>query len=223
VSVVAPVATAAVDVACLTVAADHRLLVLLAQARGGPFAGWWGLPGRLVRGNEPLDEAAAAELRDHAGLRGCYLEQLYTFGHPARDPRGRVVSVAYLGLIANCGRHPLPPGDERYLALGWRPVSPLPPLAYDHATVVRTAVARLRAKLHYTNLACRLLPGAFTFGELQAVYETVLGRPLDRRNFRKKILALRLLRPLGRTRRGPHRPAALWSFRTRRPVTVTVL
>lgn len=216
------VAAAAVDVACCTVL-DGRLQVLLAQARGGPFAGWWALPGRLVRGRESLDQAAARELAEHAGLRGCYLEQLYTFGHPARDPRGRVVSVAYLGLVAAGGGRPLPAGDARYAALAWWATGRLPRLAYDHRSVVHTAVRRLRAKLQYTNLACRLLPPAFTLGDLQAAYEAVLGRALDRRNFRKKILALHLLRPLGQMRRGPHRPAALWTFRTRRPVTASVL
>lgn len=215
-------ATVAVDVACCTVR-DGRLQVLLARARHGPFAGWWALPGGRVAGVETLDEAAARELREHAGLVDCYLEQLYTFGHPLRDPHGRVVSVTYVGLVAADAGTALPTGDGKYAALGWHHAESLPPLAYDHAAVVRTAVTRLRAKLQYTNLAWGLVPRAFTLAELQAVYEAILGRPLDRRNFRKKVLALGLLRPLGRSRRGPHRPAALYAFRSRRPTAVNVL
>ncbi len=114
----APVAAAAVDVACCTVVGGV-LRVLLAQPRTGPFAGWWALPGRLVRGTESLDEAAHRELREHAALSRVHLEQLYSFGHPARDPHGRVVSIAYLGLVAAGGGRPLPPGDARYAALAW--------------------------------------------------------------------------------------------------------
>ena len=99
----------------------------------------------------------------------------------------------------------------------------LPPLAYDHGAVTATAIARLRAKLTYTNLAYTLLPRAFALGELQAMYEAILGRRLDRRNFRKKVLSLGLLRPLGRVRRGAHRPAALYAFRRRRPMMVEIL
>src|SRR5262249_27449365 len=104
-----------------------------------------------------------------------------------------------------------------------RPVTALPALAYDHAAVVRTAVARLRSKLEYTNLVYTLLGRSFTLGELQEKYEAVLGRRLDRRNFRKKMLATGLLRGLGRVRRGPHRPAALYTFRRRRPMVISIL
>jgi 8-oxo-dGTP diphosphatase len=107
--------------------------------------------------------------------------------------------------------------------VAWWPVRRLPPLAYDHGDVVRIAVTRLRAKLQYTNLVYTLLPPTFTLTELQAAYEAILGRRLDRRNFRKKILSTGLLAPLGRLRRGPHRPAALYRFRRRRPMTVALL
>ncbi len=117
----------------------------------------------------------------------------------------------------------MPTADGKYARAAWRPVADLPPLAYDHATVVDTAAARLRAKLAYTNLAYTLLPPAFTLGELQSVYESILGRRLDRRNFRKKVLSLGLLRALDRVRRGAHRPAALYAFRRRRPMVVEML
>src|SRR5262249_29376915 len=163
-----------------------------------------------------------------------YLEQLYTFGSPRRDPHGRVVSVAYVALtpapMRPDGRRP---GDHRtphrqldvqkYTAVAWRRVSRLPPLAYDHRAVVKAALARLRAKLTYTNLAYTLLPRAFTLGELQEMYEAILGRRLDRRNFRKKIRSLGLLRPLAQVRRGSHRPARLHTFQRRRPMIVEIL
>jgi 8-oxo-dGTP diphosphatase len=210
-----------VDVAVFTVRAG-TLRVLLARARSGPFAGWWVLPGGRVGEQESLDDAAARELPAGAAARDVYLEQLYTFGQPQRDPRGRVVSVAYVGLLADPERMTEPAADK-YAAVAWHPVSRLPRLAYDHAAVVRLAVARLRAKLQYTNLVYTLLPSSFTLGELQSLYEAILGRALDRRNFRRKILSLGLLRPLGRVRRGQHRPAALYAFRSRRPMTISVL
>jgi len=209
----------AVDVAVFTVL-SRALHVLLVELRGGPFAGHWALPGGRVRLDESLDAAAARELAAQTGLDDIYLEQLYTFGTPGRDPASRVVSVGYVALIAHGGRFPPRPAGDKYAAVAWRPVAALPPLAYDHATVVATATSRLRAKLEYTNLAYTLLPREFTLADLQEMYEGVLGRALDRRNFRKRILALGLLRPVGRLRRGAHRPAALYAFRHRRPMLI---
>jgi len=214
-------AAVAVDVAVFTVR-DGTLHVLLAQARSGPFAGWWALPGGRVGEEESLDEAAARELPAPAAARDVYLEQLYTFGHPRRDPRGRVVSVAYVGLVADADRV-TGAAAGKYAAVAWHPATRLPRLAYDHAAAVRLAVTRLRAKLQYTNLVYTLLPRTFTLRELQGLYEAILGRQLDRRNFRRRVLSLGLLRPLGRLRRGAHRPAALYAFRSRRPMIVTIL
>ena len=182
--------------------------MLLAQARSGPFAGWWALPGGRVGEEESLDEAAARELPAPTAARDVYLEQLYTFGQPRRDPRGRVVSVAYVGLVADPERVS-GAAHDKYAGVAWHPVSRLPPLAYDHAAVVRLAVTRLRAKLQYTNLAYTLLPPSFTLGELQSLYEAILGRKLDRRNFRRRVLSLGLLRPLAShaSRRPPSRSA----------------
>lgn len=211
----------AVDVAVFTVR-DGLLQVLLVEIRHGPFTGWLALPGGRVRPDETLDEAAARELEAQTTLRGVYLEQLYTFGHPGRDPLDRVVSVAYVALIAPGRSAAVRPG-AKYARVAWRPLTGLAPLAYDHGAVIGTALPRLRAKLSYTNLAYALVPEAFTLGELQAVYEAILGRNLDRRNFRKKVLSLALLKPVGRERRGAHRPAALYAFRRRRPMVVDVL
>jgi 8-oxo-dGTP diphosphatase len=214
-------ARVAVDVAVFTVR-DGALHVLLVETSGGPYAGAWALPGGLVRDDEALDQAAARELAARTGVGDIYLEQLYTFGRPDRDPHARVVAVAYVALIPH-GRFPARLDNPKYRRVAWCAVRRLPPLAYDHADIVRTAIARLRAKLHYTNLVYTLLPPAFTVSELQAVYEAILGRRLDRRNFRKKILSTGLLAPLGRVRRGAHRPAALHRFRRRRPMTVALL
>jgi 8-oxo-dGTP diphosphatase len=215
-------ARVAVDVAVCTVR-DGALEILLVQTTGGPFAGQWALPGGLVAADETLDDAAARELVTRTGVGGVYLEQLYTFGRPDRDPQARVVSVAYVALIPHGGRFPGGLRSPKYQQVAWWSVRRLPPLAYDHGEIARTAVARLRAKLQYTNLVYTLLPPAFTLSELQAVYEAILGRRLDRRNFRKKILSTGLLAALGRERRGAHRPAALYRFRRRRPMTVALL
>jgi 8-oxo-dGTP diphosphatase len=212
-----PPPAVAVDVALFTVL-DGALHVLLVRARHGPFTGEWALPGGRVEVDEPLDAAATRHLALDTGIDDAYLEQLYTFGSPERDPQSHIVSVAYFGLVPPTRvTSATAPAAEGTPLLFVR-VNRLPPLAYDHATVVQTALARLRGKLTYTNLVYTLLPRAFTLGELQEMYEAILGRPLDRRNFRKKVLSLGLLRPLGRLRRGPHRPAALHAFRHRRPM-----
>ena len=204
----------AVDVAVFTVV-EGALHVLLVPVDRGAFAGRSALPGGRVRAEEPLEAAARRHLAVRSGVRSIYLEQLYTFGSPERDPRGRVVSVAYFALIPHGGRF----GG----GAAWYRVSRLPPLAYDHRDVVRTALGRLRGKLRYTNLVYGLLPARFTLGELQEMYEAILGRSLDRRNFRKKILSLGLLRRAGGMRRGSHRPAALYAFRRRRPMMIEIL
>jgi 8-oxo-dGTP diphosphatase len=212
-----PPPAVAVDVAVFTVH-DRTLHVLLVRVERGAFAGQWALPGGRVGFAESLEAAARRQLGAQAGVTGIYLEQLYTFGSPQRDPHGRVVSVAYFALIAHGGRFAGP--AER---AAWWPIRRLPPLAYDHRAVLRVALARLRAKLRYTNIVYGLLPARFTLGELQEMYEAILGRVLDRRNFRKKILSLGLLRRAAGVRRGAHRPAALYAFRRRRPTMIEIL
>ncbi|HVM20029.1 MAG TPA: NUDIX domain-containing protein [Egibacteraceae bacterium] len=171
-----------------------------------PFAGDWALPGTLVRPDESLESAVLRILGDGPGLpRPRHLEQLATFGGPRRDPRGRVFSVSYLALAPR-------PAEVRRTARWW-PVEAPPPLAFDHAAIVDAALRRLRGKLSYSNVAYGLLPDTFTLSELQAVYEAVLGHPLDKRNFRKKVLALGVVTEAAGQRRGPHRPAQLYRFR----------
>jgi 8-oxo-dGTP diphosphatase len=210
----------AVDVAAFCVAAG-RLETYLVTVREGPFAGRWAFPGRLIESDESLEQAALGEIDLPAAQRDLLvLEQLHTFGDPHRDPRGRVVSTAYLALLPD--RKLMAPSG-RYGRADWFAVETLPPLAYDHDEVVAAALERLRGKLAYTNIVYGLLPRRFTFAELQRVYEVILGRDLDRRNFRKKMLATGLLRPVSETRRGAHRPAQLFEFAERRLVAVDIL
>jgi 8-oxo-dGTP diphosphatase len=197
------------------------LQALLVKIKKGPFIGRWAFPGGLVEVGESLDEAARRELYEKTGVQDLYLEQLYTFGDARRDPLAHTVAVAYFALVPDLG-HTLRSG-EKYADIGWFPVRGLPPLAYDNNAIAAYALQRLQAKLGYTNIVYSLLPREFTLGELQEIYEVILDRRLDRRNFRRKILALGLLKPLQKTRRGAHRPAALYTFTRRSPTNVEVL
>jgi ADP-ribose pyrophosphatase YjhB (NUDIX family) len=189
---------------------DRQLKTYLVQLRRGPARGKWAFPGGLVRMGEMLEAAARRELKSSTGLRDTYLEQLFTFGDPSRDPRAHVVSVAYMALIPDPAAVSRP--SPKYGTGGWFEIGKLPPLAYDHAVMAAYAFKRLRSKLEYSNIAYALLPRVFTFAEFEELYARILDRPIDRRNFRRRILAMGLLRQLRQTRRGPHRPAALYEF-----------
>ena len=210
----------AVDVVIFTISGGE-LQALLVETRSGPFAGRWAFPGGLVPVGEPPETTATRELQAQTGIVDVYLEQLRTFGDPARDPQAHVVSIAYFALVPGPA-HP-GAGSPKYGRAVWFPVRALPPLAYDHDAVAAYALERLQAKLGYTNIVYSLLAEEFTLGELQDIYEVILGRVLDRRNFRKKVLALGLLRPLGRHRRGRHRPAQLYAFTRREPMMIAML
>ena len=210
----------AVDVVIFTIA-DGELQALLVEVKSGPFAGRWAFPGGLVPVGEAPDVTAKRELLSQTGIGDVYLEQLRTFGDPKRDPQAHVVSVAYFALVASKGEGQA--DNPKYRRMQWGPVRDLPSLAYDHNLLAQCALERLRSKLAYTNIVYSLLPRELTLGELQEIYEIIIGRPLDRRNFRKKILALGLLRPLRRQRRGRHRPAQLYTFARREPMNVEML
>lgn len=205
----------AVDVVVCSVV-DDRLAVLLVRRPYEPFEGRWALPGVFSRADETLDQTSRRALSEKAGLIGVYLEQLATYDQPplgdapGRDPRGRVVSVAYLALIAS---DRVAEGDARSR---WWPLADLPrPLAFDHERIVADAVDRLRAKTRYAAVAFQLLPEEFTLAELQRVYEAVLGEPVDVRNFRRDLAAAGVVEPSGRSRRsGRGRPARLYRYRT---------
>jgi 8-oxo-dGTP diphosphatase len=194
-----------------------RLKCYLVCLTRGLAAGKWAFPGRLVRVGEMLDEAARRELESATGLHDPYLEQLFTFGDPTRDPKAHVVSVGYLALTDDPSAVLV--RSSRYSTASWFETGALPELAYDHALIADYALKRLKAKLQYSNIACHMLPATFTFAQLEEIYARVLERPLDRRNFRRRILATGLLRRLPGERRGAHRPAALYQF-TRRSLQV---
>ncbi|MBI4424568.1 MAG: NUDIX hydrolase [Elusimicrobia bacterium] len=207
-----------VDVVLLSLQGSE-LDCLLIRRGARPHAGSWALPGGFVRPGESLEQAAFRELAEESNVRNVYLEQLYTFGAPGRDPRGRVITVAYYALI-DASLQDVRAGTDASDA-GWHPVARLPPLAFDHAAIVGRALERLRGKINYTTAAFQLLPREFTVDQLRRVYSIILGRDLDRRNFRKRMLGLNILQDTGRTTRGRRsRPGRL--FRLKKPGILTL-
>ena len=200
-----------VDVVTFTVR-EERLQVLLVQRRNPPFAGRWALPGGFVGMDESLEEAALRELAEETGVAQAYLEQLYTYGAPDRDPRGRVITVAYFALIP-AGTPIRPEGGDDAAQARWFATADLPPLAFDHAEIVAYAVRRLRYKLEYTAVGFELLPEEFTLSELQRVYEIILGEKLDKRNFRRRMLQANIIEATPHLRSGEGRPARLYRYR----------
>lgn len=194
---------------------EGALRVLLIQRDLEPFKGGWALPGGFVHVGESLDEAVRRELQEETGLRGIFLEQLYTFGAPERDPREHVVTVAYYALV-KLSDHQVQAATDAASA-AWFAVEDAPTLAFDHADILEVARERLRGKVRYQPIGFELLPKKFTLTQLQRMYEVVLERELDKRNFRKKILGMDLLTELDEVQRGvAHRAARLYSFnRTR--------
>lgn len=192
---------------------NERLELLLIRRASEPFQDHWALPGGFVAIDEDLEACALRELAEETGVTGVYLEQLYTFGAPGRDPRERVISVAYYALV--------PPGRINIRAasdasdVAWFALDALPPLAFDHRAIVNMAHERLKAKLDYSTIALQFMPEKFTLGELQQVYETITGENLDKRNFRKRVMALDCITDTGTSRRnGGHRPARLYAVKS---------
>jgi len=216
----------AVDIALFTIQ-DESLKVLLVKRTAPPFPGWWSLPGGFVGRTESVDEAALRELQEETGITTVYLEQLYTFGDLDRDPRGRVISVSYYALVdwerfrlkAHTSAKDASSAGGRSASGGtpvstrWFSVNHLPTVAFDHRKIVVSALERLRNKVNYTSAAFQLLPKKFTLSELQRAYEVILGQPLDKRNFRKKMLQLGILKDTReRQVEGRQRPARLYAF-----------
>ncbi len=212
-----PVVTA--DVVIFTIQ-DGEIRLLLVRRGDEPDKGKWALPGGLVRMDEDLEHTAMRSLEAQTGVTGVFLEQLYTFGNAARDPRGRVITVAYYALV---------PSEKLQLkaasgaeAVGWFALDQVHSLAFDHEEIVRTARERLVAKLEYSTVAFQFMPEQFTLSELQRVYETIRQESLDKRNFRKWVLSQGWLEETGCLRRsGSHRPARL--FRVKNPYTVEII
>lgn len=197
----------AVTVDCVIFGYDEEdLKVLLIQRDIEPHEGHWALPGGFVQEDEDLDTAARRELAEEAGLQDVFMEQLYTFGAVDRDPRERVITVAYYALVKLLDHRPEAATDARNAA--WFAVDDLPSLAFDHDQILETALTRLRNKVRYQPIGFELLPRKFTLTQLQRLYETILEEPIDKRNFRKRILAMDILEELDEVEQDVARRAA---------------
>lgn len=187
------------------------LQILLIKRNIEPFKGGWALPGGLVLDDENLDDAVKRELHEEAGIKPDFLEQLYTFGNVGRDPRNRVVSVTYLGLV-NPSYHQLSADSDADDAQ-WFSVNKLPDLAFDHQEIIDTALKRLRTKIQYQPIGFNLLNEEFPFSDLENLYKTIIGQEIDRRNFRKKIMSYGLLNETQNVKKeGSGRPGKLFTF-----------
>lgn len=207
---------AALTVDCVVFGLDEDdLQILLIQRDLPPFEGDWALPGGFVRLEETLDEAALRELSEETGLKNVYLEQLYSFGTVNRDPRERVVTVAYYALVNLSDYRVQAATDARNAA--WFAVDDIPSLAFDHDQILEMAHERLRGKVRYQPIGFELLPPKFTLRQIQHLYEVILDRPLDKRNFRKKILSMGILIELDEVETDvAHRAARLYQFDRRK-------
>lgn len=201
-----------VDIVVYGYDGGKQLKLLLIQRGSDPYKGSWALPGGFVDMDEDLETAALRELEEETGVKDLYLEQLYTFGTPGRDPRGRVISVAYFSLV-NLQDHPAVAASDATKA-EWFPLNELPVLAFDHSDIIETANGRLAAKVRYQPIGFELLPDEFTLGQLQQLYETVLNveKGFNKRNFRTRILRTGILEEVGRQKNVAHRPAVLYKF-----------
>lgn len=199
-----------IDIVVFTIE-DNTLKFLTIKRANEPFKGVSTLPGGFLHEKETTIEAAKRILKDKVGLEKIYLEQLYSFDDPKRDPRGPVLSISYFALA---------PKEDLILKSSsttqnpkFMPIKNVGPLAFDHKEILKYAYERLRGKLEYTNIAQSLLPKEFTFTELQNIYETIFAKPLDKRNFRKKIERLGLIKATKKkVKRGRQRPALLYTF-----------
>ena len=194
---------------------DDELKVLLIKRAQEPFAGAWSIPGGFLKLAESLDDAAIRVMKDKTGVKEVYLEQLYTFGMPNRDPRTRVITVTYFALIP--WQNLRQPESNQVTDLAWHRVDQLPAqLAFDHREILDYAINRLRAKASYSNIVYGLLPLRFRLSDLQKIYESIIDKELDKRNFRKRMLATGLLEETGKKElKGAHRPAMLYRFKKR--------
>jgi len=200
-----------VDLVIFTVN-DNTLNILLTKRAEQPFVDYWALPGGFLLTGESLEDAAMRVLKEKTGVHDVYLEQLYTFGDPKRDPRTRVITVSYIALIpwSNLDQ----PESKKVADLKWVPADRTPKLAFDHKEILQYALQRLRAKVTYSNIVYGLMPEQFRLSELQRMYEIILNDTLDKRNFRKRMLASGLLQETGKKHlHGAHRPAMLYQFK----------
>lgn len=192
---------------------NNSLKVLLVKRGNEPFRNMWAVPGGFVRINESLEEAAKRELSEETNVKDVYLEQLYTFGDVKRDPRGRVITIVYFALVGKEKAQQELKATADASDVAWFLVSKLPELAFDHAKILEYAVKRLKWKFEYTTVAFSLLDTRFTLTEAQKIYEIVFNRKFDKRNFRKKLLSLNILKEHEKMKKVSHRPPKLYSLR----------
>lgn len=201
-----------VDIIIFTIE-DNKLKTLLIRRKSPPFKGKWALPGGFLEKDEDIYNAALRELNEETGVKGVYLEQLYTFGEPRRDPRGRVVTVVYFALVPRQLMEIKASDDAADARLF--SMADLPDLAFDHRKILSYVLNRIRNKVQYSNVIWSLLPKKFTLTEIQKVYEIVLNKRMDKRNFRKKLLSVGLLKSAKKTIIGlRQRPAEIYTFKT---------
>lgn len=206
-----PTIRVSVDAVVFGYDSSHGLSVLLIKRKYDPFQGQWAIPGGLVDENESLETAVERELQEETGIEVNYLEQLYTFGDLGRDPRNRVVTIAYYGLVKQANFELYADTDAEEAQ--WFNVSELPQLAFDHQKIMDMAVNRLKGKIAYEPIGFELLDDKFPFSELHKLYETVYGKSIDRRNFKKKFLQLDILEELDeKISQGKGRPGSLFRF-----------
>lgn len=187
----------------------ERLQVLLVKRGIEPYKGKWAFPGGFLKMDETTEEGALRELREETGLERAYIQQFHTFSDPHRDPRERVITIAYYALVKIQEVH----GGDDAASARWFPLSEIPSLAFDHDYILRMATQRLREEIHFQPVGFELLPEKFTLKELQALYEAILGISFDRRNFAKKMLHLEILTELDETIwPTPKREAKLYRF-----------
>jgi len=207
----------AVDAIVFGYSKSDGVSVLLIQRKYEPFKNQWAIPGGFILKNESLEEAVKRELQEETGVGVNYLEQLYTFGNPVRDPRGRIISVAYFGLVKTTQYQKLKASTDAENAQ-WFSIKKLPVLAFDHKEILDTAIARLRTKVRYQPIGFELLDKKFPFSDLEKLYVALLGTDINRRIFSKKILSFGILEETGEVTKpeGKGRPSKIYRFNQKR-------
>ena len=203
----------AVDAIVFGYQKDQGVSILLIKRKYAPFKGKWAIPGGFVEDKESLESAVERELKEETGVKIDYLEQLYTFGKPNRDPRNRTIAIAYFGIV-NAGKFQKLQASTDAEDAEWFNIKNLPALAFDHRQILTVAIERLRSKITYEPIGFELLDRKFAFSELEDLYSTLLDRPIDRRNFKKKVIKLDILEELDEKapRSGAGRPGNLFQF-----------
>ena len=207
----------AVDAIVFGYSKSDGVSVLLIKRKYEPFKNAWAIPGGFVKDEESLEEAVERELLEETGIRVNYLEQLYSFGEPNRDPRKRIISIAYFALVKSALFQQLKASTDAEEA-SWFNINKLPPLAFDHKKILQAAIDRIRAKIRYQPIGFELLDKKFPFADLEKLYASLLDKAIDRRNFTKKILSLGLLEDTGEQKAstGAGRPSKIFQFNKKR-------